>query len=285
MAPTPSGYLHTGNLYNFLISWIWARINGGSVLLRIDDLDSERMRPEYLSDIFRKLEWLGLDWDIGPTGPDDFQKNWSQRHRAYLYIQILEELREKGLVFACDCSRKKLDGFEVYPGNCLHKNLSLDGRECSWRIRLETPLILGFEDLELGWVQQDLRETSGSFVVRRRDAIPAYQIASLADDLHFQITHIARGKDLLNSTFMQLYLAEHLYIQTFAKCIFWHHELIHDKGGKKISKSAGHGNEDLGHIPVTGFLASFSEWMGLKEKAFTLPALLRECEKDSRFRF
>lgn len=94
MAPTPSGFLHLGNMYNFILNWLWARANNGKVLLRIDDADTERKRKEYLDDIFRVLEKTGLDWDLGPTGPDDFERNWTQAQRNDIYASLLATLRE-----------------------------------------------------------------------------------------------------------------------------------------------------------------------------------------------
>ena len=92
-APTPSGYLHWGNALSFVITWLMARQHAGTVRLRIDDLDQSRVRPDFIEDIFRSLEWLGLDYDRGPSGPDDFARNESQVHRIDLYRELLAELR------------------------------------------------------------------------------------------------------------------------------------------------------------------------------------------------
>lgn len=236
-APTPSGHLHIGNALNFTLNWLVARLNGGKILLRIDDLDAERKRPEYVADVFENLQWLGLDWDEGPgaslsgevaasrrlaASVEDFEKNWSQHRRLPLYFKVLEKLRDTDLLFACRKSRRDLAPFGGhYPLEFRHQNLSLDDPDAAWRIKTLPSFPLP------------------DFVVRRRDGIPAYQIASLADDLHFGITHVVRGADLEASTQAQLYLAECLGETNFLKINFLHHPLVTDERGEKLSKSAG----------------------------------------------
>jgi glutamyl-tRNA synthetase len=223
-APTPSGFLHLGNAINFTLNWLVARLNNGHILLRIDDLDGERMRPEYFRDIFENLLWLGLDWDIGPRGPEleDFQKNWSQHTRIANYSSLLNELRRRGLVFACRKSRAELQPFRgIYPQAFRNQAIELDDVEVAWRLRTKN----------LGSLTD--------FVLRRRDGIPAYQLASVSDDLLFGITHIVRGEDLLPSTEAQRFLAECLDQQPFLNIKFLHHPLILDETGEKLSKSAG----------------------------------------------
>lgn len=223
LAPTPSGFLHIGNALNFYLNWKAARSRpSGKILLRIDDLDAERKRPEFVEDIFRTLDWLKIDWDEGPTGPDDFEKNWSQRHRIGLFEKILADLRAADLLFACGKSRRELAVFgENYPEMFRNQGLSPDAPNVSWRVK--TPENLPIRD----------------FVVRRRDGIPAYQIASLADDVFFKISQIIRGEDLRGSTESQVFLAEKLGLTPFLETKIWHHPLILDDSGTKLSKSAG----------------------------------------------
>jgi glutamyl-tRNA synthetase len=221
-APTPSGYLHVGNALNFTLNWLVARHGGGTILLRIDDLDAERKRPEYVADIFESLEWLSLDFDNGPVSSEDFEKNWSQHHRLPLYFNVLRKLRATGLLFACRKSRRELASFAGgYPPEFRRQNCSLDDADVAWRI--QTPPNFPLPD----------------FVVRRRDGIPAYQLSSLVDDLHFGITHVIRGADLEASTQAQLYLAECLGETNFMKIKFLHHPLVADDRGEKLSKSEG----------------------------------------------
>lgn len=228
LAPTPSGFLHAGNALNFILNWLVARYHGGSVLLRIDDLDAARKRPEYLLDIRDSLFWLGLDWDEGPGlhGVDfltDFERNWSQYRRMPLYINLLDRLRSQGKLFACAKSRSDLaaTGAE-YPQAFTEQGLSLDQADVAWRI-----------------YSPELTGSLKHFIARRRDGIPAYQIASVADDLYFHITHVIRGEDLLESTRAQQYMARQLGEDKFLSINFLHHPLLLDHSGRKLSKSAG----------------------------------------------
>ena len=254
IAPTPSGYIHTGNIYNFLLNWLWARNNGGKVLLRIDDGDAERKRKEYVEDIFRVLDWLGLDWDIGPTGPDDFEKNWSQSFRTALYMDVLNELKEKNMLFACECSRKQ-------PCNCIQKNISLSQHDVSWKIKIASDHIISFNDKMLGEVRMNIAD-NGPFVVKRKDGFASYQVCSLADDRHFAVTHICRGSDLQESTAMQLYISNRLRTPYLNTCTFWHHSLLTSQEGEKLSKSAGvSGTSITGSLKKEELFASFAKWM------------------------
>lgn len=215
MAPTPSGYLHMGNAFNFTLNWLAARARGGTLLLRIDDLDADRKRPEYVQDIRDTLAWLELDFDREPV----FQSDTS---RLPLYHDILLKLRKKELLFACRKSRKELEPYGGrYPEIFRHQGLDLDEPDVAWRVK--TPPDFPMPD----------------FVVRRRDGIPAYQIASLTDDLELGITHLIRGADLESSSLAQQYLASCLGEQAFSRIQFLHHPLLLDEEGGKLSKSAG----------------------------------------------
>jgi glutamyl/glutaminyl-tRNA synthetase len=263
LAPTPSGFLHTGNIYNFLLNWLWAKAEGGQVLLRIDDADAARKRPEYVADIFRVLEWLGLDWDLGPTGPDDFEKQWTQAQRIDLYMAILDELVHKQQLFACSCSRKQLGSEGPYPGHCTHKGLPLNLPDTAWRIHIDNQTRVHFADRALGQVNIQLAKTAGSFVMRKKDGMAAYQLTSMADDRHFGVTHIARGQDLLPSTAMQLYIDGLLDIPYLNQCAFWHHRLLTGQAGDKLSKSAGHQAQSLLQmVKKEELLSGFAGWMG-----------------------
>ncbi len=241
IAPTPSGYLHIGNAFSFLLTALHARKHSASILLRIDDIDDERKRPEYVNDIFTSLEWLGIEWQEGPSGPEDFEQNWSQHKRFDIYTEMLNRLREAQLLFACDCSRKKLASLEghVYPGTCQYKRISLDTPDVALRITVADREIVSFTDEEKGKVDFHLGSETGSFIVRKRDGLPSYQVASLADDVHFRINYIVRGEDLLSSTAMQMYMAEKLKIDSFHNSKFLHHKLEKDEQGHKLSKTAG----------------------------------------------
>jgi glutamyl/glutaminyl-tRNA synthetase len=237
IAPTPSGFLHSGNIYSFQLTAQLAAETGAEILLRIDDLDAARKRPEYVANIFETLHKLNIRWQLGPQTPDDFENNWSQHLRLPLYHQTLDQLRQhSGLVYVCTCSRRELDAANG-TCNCKNKHLPFDTPDAAWRMAVEPGTVICFNDLQRGKVEIDLAQTTGDFVVRRRDGIPAYQIASLADDVHFGITHIVRGEDLLPSTAAQLFLAEKLCYSSFLECSFLHHALLTDANGQKLSKS------------------------------------------------
>lgn len=255
IAPTPSGYLHLGNAFSFLLTSLIARKENGSILLRIDDIDSERTKPEYLQDIFESLEWLGIEWQEGPSGPDDFEENWSQHRRLDLYNSILTQLREQQLLFACNCSRKKLESFKshAYPGVCEALNIPLEATDTAWRLKVNSGETITFQDHILGAVTFPLGQETGSFVVRKKDALPSYQLVSLADDTHFRINCVVRGEDLLPSTAMQLYMADKLHLDGFRQAQFYHHMLQRDESGQKLSKSAG--SVSLQYMRKRGFHA------------------------------
>lgn len=255
IAPTPSGYLHLGNAFSFLLTSLIARKENGSILLRIDDIDSERTKPEYLQDIFESLEWLGIEWQEGPSGPDDFEENWSQHRRLDLYNSILTQLRAQQLLFACNCSRKKLESFKshAYPGICESRSLPMDATDTAWRLKVNSEERITFQDRILGEVTFPLGQETGSFVVRKKDALPAYQLVSLADDTHFRINCVVRGEDLLPSTAMQMFMADKLHLDGFRQAQFYHHKLQRDDSGQKLSKSAG--SVSLQYMRKRGFHA------------------------------
>jgi glutamyl-tRNA synthetase len=242
IAPTPSGFIHRGNAINFLLVQLIARRFGIPILLRIDDLDKERIRPEYLQDVFRSLEWLGMKWDEGPRDVDDHLKNWSQGQRMEGYLKILEALRNEGHLYGCTCTRSVLSGSVIYPGHCRNKGIALDDPCAAWRIRVAEHARVAMRTMTGEVRELDVPTLIGDVVLRQRSADggrPAYQIASLADDVNFGITHIVRGDDLLPSTAIQLYIEQVLDLHDFLKTQFLHHPLVTDREGKKLSKSAG----------------------------------------------
>lgn len=238
IAPTPSGYLHAGNALNFILTWLLVRTNNGLLRLRIDDLDAPRIQPQFLNDVFETLEWLGLDWDEGPQSPDEHHRLFSQKLRSERYAQVLHLLTQTNRVFACQCSRK-LVGAGQYPGTCIPLQLPLQRPETALRIQTPPSTVIAFTDELKGSVKMDLFETMRHFVIRRRDGIAAYQVASLADDMDYGINTIVRGEDLIVSTAAQLYLAQLAGFTAFSHIQLYHHALIRDQDGNKLSKSAG----------------------------------------------
>jgi glutamyl-tRNA synthetase len=239
--PTPSGYLHIGNAFNFVLTWLIAREKQVDVLLRIDDLDATRRRDEYVEDIFRSIDALGLSYDKGPSGPDDFFAQWSQHHRMGLYDAALEKLASASdLVYGCKLSRKEINALKKegqYPSSARKQAVDLTDAETAWRIKSEGEI--HFQDMDKSAYAVNLEGEMPDFVIRRKDGLPAYQIASLADDQHFGISGIVRGKDLVASTAAQIWLAEKLEYKEFADLTLLHHPLFKGAQHEKLSKSAG----------------------------------------------
>jgi glutamyl/glutaminyl-tRNA synthetase len=242
IAPTPSGYLHLGNLASFILTAGLARRHGASILLRIDDIDRARARPAYIDDIFETLHYLGIPWDEGPMDPTDFVRNHAQLQRMDLYRAALAGLAASGQIFACDCSRKTLAahaGEGGYPGTCLAKQIPLDTPGVCWRLKTAEDATVMIHDLVQGPASKPLPVSMRHFIVRKKDHLPAYQLASVIDDIHFGVDLIVRGEDLFESTLAQLYLSACLGNVTFAQVRFVHHVLLQNAAGEKMSKSAG----------------------------------------------
>lgn len=241
IAPTPSGFLHIGNVLSFSLTAALAQRYHAHTLLRIDDLDELRTASHFIRDIFDTLHFLGIPWDEGPRNVTDFQSNYAQQHRAPLYDTALNRLREAGAVFACTCSRAdilKHNPAGIYPGTCIGKALPLDTPGAAWRLltdNMPPVAIKGITDTRSYVLPEQMR----CFVIRRKDGLPAYQLASVVDDLHFGVDLVVRGLDLLPSTIAQQYLARSAGMNTFAGCTCYHHDLLRSPDGVKLSKSAG----------------------------------------------
>ncbi len=286
LAPTPSGYLHLGNALSFVLTWAIARARDGWILLRIDDLDSSRRRPEYLEDIFRTIEWLGLDYDLGPEGPTDFLRSYSQQLRLPHYHKAIDQLKEQGHLYACTCSRKDIrlaspDG--NYPGTCRKKNQDFDAVRTAWRVQVPKKEEILIPEWKSEKKTIALGREMGDFVVRQKNRAPAYQIASLVDDELWEINFIVRGADLLPSSAAQLYLAQLLNYPHFKRTTFWHHGLITGSDGQKLSKSAGADAlkswREADKTPES-IINTAAQWLGVKgsqvRTAKELVQLLRE---------
>ncbi len=213
---------------------------GGKLNLRIDDLDAPRLNQDCLEDIFIQLEWLGLDYDTGPQGPEDHLRHFSQSLRIEEYMSALEEIRESGLLYACSCSRKQYLAKSKngqYPQTCREKKLDFNQPGMAWRFRSETDIPPDDTDLIEGLLEENQFPFLGDAIMRRKDDLPSYQIASLVDDLKNQSSLIVRGMDLFPSTHFQISVAEKMAWQEFKEILFVHHPLLKDSFGKKLSKS------------------------------------------------
>ncbi len=242
LAPTPSGFLHLGNILSFVITAGLARQADARILLRIDDLDRERIHKAYVQDIFDTLHYLNIPWDEGPANIQDYEKLFSQLHRLGNYEQLLLQLKEDGHLFACTCSRAQVlrnspDG--TYPGTCRYKGIPLDKEGVNWRIRTDNTLFIRIKALDGETITQTLPPSMQDFIVRKKDGLPAYQLASLADDLYFNIDLVVRGLDLWDSTLAQLYLLKIIDPAKQDAISFYHHPLLQETNGRKLSKSKG----------------------------------------------
>lgn len=241
IAPTPSGYLHLGNAFSFALTAALAEKYNARIVLRIDDLDQERVRPAYVQDIFDTLDFLEIAWHEGPRNAREFEREYSQVHRLDVYRRAFDTLVSQSAIFACNCSRAQvqeaaLDG--VYTGRCIEKALPLDSPDARWRLRTSTDLALTVRTLD-GTIHAFLPPEQQNFIVRKKDGMPAYQLASLIDDQYFGVDFIVRGTDLWPSTLAQHYLATVLNVQSFIASTFYHHALFTEQHGAKMSKSAG----------------------------------------------
>jgi glutamyl/glutaminyl-tRNA synthetase len=241
-APSPTGYLHLGHVVNAIHTWGIAGAHGARVLLRIEDHDRIRSRPEYEAAILEDLAWLGfvqggceqqdrLPGGSREQGPPSCVR---QSDRLEVYEQALASLRRAAHVYVCDCSRKEI-GSDRYSGRCRDRALpEAPGR--GLRVAIE-PGVETFDDLRLGPQTQAPASQCGDLLLRDRDGNWTYQFAVTVDDLDQGVTLVIRGEDLLSSTGRQIRLGRMLGRATPPR--FYHHPLIRKRGGEKLSKSSG----------------------------------------------
>ena len=219
-APSPTGEVHLGNASSALLAWLSIRSRNGTFVMRMEDLDRNRVRAGLAEQILEDLAWLGLTWDEGPGsgGPYGPYDQWSRREK---YREAFSKLVAAGLLYRCFCSRKDVasaasapqaPGEELrYPGTCLSlapeevRHRAAAGARHAWRFRVEPGCRLGFEDLMHGQWGDD-QPSPGDFVVWRSDEVPAYQLAVVVDDAEMRMDEVVRGDDLLPSTARQLLL-------------------------------------------------------------------------------
>ena len=230
-APTPSGRMHLGNVFAALIAWLSVRSRGGSLVLRMEDLDTQRTSEEFAQLLRQDLRWLGLDWD---------QETAPQSQRSPVYDQYFEKLRDLGLLYPCYCTRSQLhnvnaphlsDGTYVYAGTC--RNLqNPPNRAPAWRVMVPQRCY-HVDDLCQGTFVQDLSTDCGDFVVRRADGCYVYQLAVTVDDGEAGVTEVVRGMDLLGSAPRQMYLQE---LFGFAHPTYGHVPMLLAPDGRRLSK-------------------------------------------------
>lgn len=237
-APSPSGRMHLGNLFSFLLAWLSARSQGGKIVLRVEDLDPVRCQPSYAWQLMEDLEWLGLDWDEGGESPSTWQSN-----RSGLYATAFEKLEDMGLTYPCFCSRiQRLNEaphiHEVSP-SCPCAALTAEEaaeqakkKAPSYRIRVPKKTVSFVDGLQ-GEYSQDLWSECGDFPIKRADGAWAYQLAVVVDDAAMGVTQVVRGRDLLSSTPRQLFLYEALGLQAPE---FYHVPLLLAPDGRRLAK-------------------------------------------------
>lgn len=251
-APAPTGYLHLGHVVNAIWVWGMARAHGGAVLLRLEDHDRGRCRPEYERAILDDLDWLGFVPDGAST--DALRAGahpQRQSDNAASYAARLASLEHEGLAYPCDCSRAEIarasgsdpapsergEGSELrYPGTCRTRTLD-PATTLARRVRMQAGIIEDFDDMRLGPQRQDPDLQCGDILVRDRLGNFTYQFCVVVDDLEQGVDLVIRGEDLLASTGRQLRLAR--LIGRAAPPRFLHHPLIRHPDGRKLSKSAG----------------------------------------------
>lgn len=249
IAPSPTGYLHLGHAATFRIAQQRAEERGGTLLLRIEDIDEARCKPEFRQAIIEDLQWAGLRWSEGPDVDGPYGPYVQSRRIGY-YRSILETLRQKGYLYPCRCSRREIqqiasaphagDEEPLYPGICRPVTppaewppLTPNG-QYHWRFRVPDGESLTYHDEALGPQTAVAGVDFGDFVVWRRDDVPAYQLAVVADDHAMKITEVVRGRDLLLSTFRQLLLYRALGWEPPA---FYHTPLVLDPvTGERLAK-------------------------------------------------
>ncbi len=234
-APTPSGRIHLGNVFAFLIAWLSVKSRDGQIVLRMEDLDTQRTSAEFAATLRSDLRWLGLCWDE-ETAP--------QSQRSAVYDRYFEKLQDLHLLYPCYCTRSQLhsvnaphlsDGTYVYAGTCRSltaaQRAAFDRRP-AWRVAVPDR-IWQFTDLLQGPHSENLATDCGDFVVRRADNVYVYQLAVTVDDGESGITEVVRGVDLLGSSARQMYLQE---LFGFAHPQYGHVPLLVAPDGRRLSK-------------------------------------------------
>lgn len=238
LAPSPTGYLHVGHAATFWRAQERCRAHDGTMVLRIEDLDHARVRPEFESALLEDLEWFGLRWGEGP---------FRQSERRALYLAAWQKLRAAGRIYPCNCSRRDVlsavaaphaeDEEPIYPGTCRLFRLTRPNERSpsgvNWRFRVPAGEVLEFIDAYAGPQRAIAGRDFGDFLVWRKDDLPAYQLAVVVDDAAMQITEVVRGADLLLSTFRQLLLYRALAL---AAPEFCHVPLVLDSLGERLAK-------------------------------------------------
>ncbi len=284
--PSPTGYLHIGGARTALLNWLWARKNGGKLILRIEDTDAERSTQESIEGIIDGMNWLGLDWDEGPY----FQTEFSDDH-----THAASQLLESGHAYKCFCTKEELDTKREaamaakkdvrYDGTCRHLSpeeiAAKEAQEVPYVIRFKVPQIDGkvaYDDKVLGTIERSFDDIE-DFVIVRSNGKPLYLLCNVVDDIRDRISHIIRGQDHMSNTTRQVLLYQALGAEI---PVFAHMPLTLDLQKRKISKRS-HGEivavqfyREKGFIPwaLCNFLALLGWNPGTDQEIFSREELI-----------
>ncbi len=286
LAPSPTGLLHLGHARTFWIAAQRAAEHGGTLVLRNEDLDSQRCRVEFVDAMFEDLRWLGISWSEGPDCGGPYAP-YTQSRRRQSYLDAWQRLRDTGMIYPCTCSRKDValaagapndgDDEPVYPGSCrpreglapdavLHQHPKTSAglrpggtaeaastrfekpAGFNWRFRVTDGEEICFTDLHLGPQKMTAGKDFGDFIVWRRDDVPAYQLAAVVDDAAMHITEVVRGADLLKSAARQILLFRAL---GHISPDYYHCDLVRDNDGLRLAKR--HDSLSIRHLRAEGF--------------------------------
>lgn len=250
IAPSPTGFLHLGHARTFWTAQQRAKARGGTLVLRNEDLDRDRCKPEFVTAMFEDLRWFGFRWQEGPEVGGPFAP-YTQSERRQFYVEALQKLRDGGFIYPCKCSRRDVqqalgaphlgDEEPVYPRTCRpvgksnqHSvNSNQSGARVNWRFHVPDDETISFDDGALGPQSLVAGRDFGDFIVWRHDDVPSYQFAVTVDDAAMQITEVVRGADLFVSTARQLLIYRALGLTPPA---FFHGPLMTDEHGVRLAK-------------------------------------------------
>ncbi len=260
LAPSPTGWLHLGHAHTFWIAQQRAPASSGVLVLRNEDLDHARCRPEFVAGMIEDLRWFGLQWQEGPDVGGPFAP-YHQSQRRTFYAAAFKKLRHARLIYPCTCSRQDVlralqaphvgEEEPIYPGTCrdrskaqsgvkseaadeqLHSRAHGSHLQVNWRFRVPDGEVISFVDGHYGPQQFTAGKDFGDFVIWRHDDVPAYQLAVVVDDAAMRITEVVRGEDLLKSTARQILLYRALELPVPQ---FYHCPLLTDPAGVRLAK-------------------------------------------------
>ncbi len=278
LAPSPTGALHLGNARTFLVNWALARQRGWEVVLRIEDLDSPRVKPAYVDQLLEDLRWLGIDWDVGP---------WTQRADLEPYQRALRNLTQRDLVYRCTCTRQQVEAATLsaphaddhelrYPGTCRpprgspRVDTAFDP-ESPGAFRLRVPAEpIEFEDRFLGRQAFNLANSPGDFLVWTKQGLPSYQLAVVVDDHRQGVDQVIRGADLLSSVARQIWL--YRCLELGPPPTYTHLPLVVGEDGRRLAKR--HGDTRVASyraagVPPERLLGLLARWSGVDAESVT----------------